>query len=216
MNQHAQIWSRLETALAESAPRMLEALRPPATVLQISEAEQALGISFPEELRVAYLRHDGQSSKRERPFYPSLFMSHDWLPLADLVSEWKKSMEIARMLEEEHSEQEGSLDENGMVRSLGFWSSKWIPVGKEWGRARLFIDLHPGFRGSVGQLVQHSGEDYPADESVVSNGLAAYVSRLADCLEAGRLTLGEHGWRYRFGDFVSVFDLDDVLRGKAI
>lgn len=216
MNQHAQIWSRLEAALAESAPRMLEALRLPATVLQIAEAEQALGISFPEELRFAYLRHDGQSSKRERPFYPSLFMSHDWLPLADLVSEWKKSMEIARMIEEEHPEQEGSLNENGMVRSLGFWSSKWIPVGKEWGRARLFIDMHPGCRGSVGQLVQHSGEGYPADDSVVSKGLDAYVSRLADCLEVGRLTLGEHGWQYQFGDFVSVFDLDDVLRGKAI
>ncbi|MFE5730018.1 SMI1/KNR4 family protein [Streptomyces sp. NPDC056528] len=52
-------WSRVETWLRRYVPGSYELLRPAAAPERIEEAERALGVPFPPELRALYLRHDG-------------------------------------------------------------------------------------------------------------------------------------------------------------
>jgi hypothetical protein len=52
-------WERFGAWLCEHAPLSYGLLRPGAADAQIDEAEQAIGVRFPPELRVLYRIHDG-------------------------------------------------------------------------------------------------------------------------------------------------------------
>ena len=52
----------------------------PATEQEIAEAEQVLGIKFPQDVRQSYLRHNGQAYEA-----PWMFYDWEWLSLARAV-----------------------------------------------------------------------------------------------------------------------------------
>ena len=54
-------WARIDRWLAEATPDVLDSLQPGATDEQISNTEATLGVTFPEDVRVSYGIHDGQS-----------------------------------------------------------------------------------------------------------------------------------------------------------
>ncbi|HET8846107.1 MAG TPA: SMI1/KNR4 family protein [Ktedonobacteraceae bacterium] len=53
------VWGRFVQFLASHAPAMVEQIRTPAKASAVAEAEQRLGVVFPEELRQLYLLADG-------------------------------------------------------------------------------------------------------------------------------------------------------------
>src|SRR5579884_1529995 len=61
-----EIWDIIEDWLAANTPWIYESLAPPATDDEIREAEVALGLTFPDDLRESYRIHNGQ--KPWRPF----------------------------------------------------------------------------------------------------------------------------------------------------
>src|SRR3712207_8524642 len=73
-------WARIERWLAEFAPDVLKSLQPAATEEQISNAEAALGVTLPEEVRASYRIHDGQS-----PDGPGLMDAWEFLSLSRIV-----------------------------------------------------------------------------------------------------------------------------------
>src|SRR5437764_496381 len=54
------LFDRIHACLARHAPLVLDDLRPPAAPKRIRAAEKAMGLSFPEDVKAAYLVHDGQ------------------------------------------------------------------------------------------------------------------------------------------------------------
>ncbi|URN15905.1 MULTISPECIES: SMI1/KNR4 family protein [Streptomyces] len=109
MSERARVeaaWSRFETWLSQHAPRSYGLLRPAAAPGRIEEAERALEVRFPPELRALYSLHDGVrgvdlNEFGEQPLLPSGeddpwhrqanavdFMPNGqaWLPLEHVVS----------------------------------------------------------------------------------------------------------------------------------
>ncbi|MGW2771993.1 SMI1/KNR4 family protein [Streptomyces olivaceoviridis] len=78
MNDQARVeaaWQRIEEWLSKHAPLSHSLLREPATPEQTEQAEHAIGVVFPPELRALYLIHDGVQGADldefgEQPFAP--------------------------------------------------------------------------------------------------------------------------------------------------
>jgi cell wall assembly regulator SMI1 len=56
------IWNRIEKWLDANAPEVLSGFNLPATQIQITQAEAALGISFPQDIVDTFMIHNGQIS----------------------------------------------------------------------------------------------------------------------------------------------------------
>lgn len=79
-----QLWNRIEVWLEANAPAIAEDLNPPASTRDLVYMERFLGVHFPEDVRLSYLRHDGQSSGS-----PALFAGWEWYSLDRVRSDWK-------------------------------------------------------------------------------------------------------------------------------
>lgn len=140
------LWSRLEAQLATHRPVLLDALRPGAALSAIQEVEHCMGLTLPEELRCAYLRHDGCT---ELPYdYTNLVATYRWISLDEMRRNW---LHLKRMYEEWLPE--ADLDPEPTSADevlLSVPRPGWIPIGKRDAQTLLFIDLEPGPAGTPG------------------------------------------------------------------
>ena len=187
------LWDRLEQVLAKHAPRILEELAPPAATTEINETERLLGVSLPQDVRAAYLRHNG--SIRSAVLGPTLFFEARWCSLEEVVACWSQKLRRAEVVGE------GDHD-NGLLPTWGpswakrftrpeYWNSRWIPIGLNDVDCPLCVDLAPAGAGRCGQLIYVGNE---GDGGVVkAPGLSEYLSFIADCYESNRLSCDPDG-----------------------
>lgn len=202
-----EVWDRLEAAMAHHDPARLRSLRPPAANEQLLAVETEIGHAFPEQVRYAYSRHDGQL-----PWSSSLFFSYYWMPLDEVLSDWRIQVKIA---DDQHDDWVANWEDpylEGRVVIQLAWFRGWVPIGRDESRGRCFVDLVPGKTGSHGQLVSYLDVDPPEDNDVFATGLNDYLWRLADCLETGKIR-GAHD---RYGERVETYNFNDVWQGKLI
>lgn len=167
------VWDRLHVWLAANAPQVLASLRPGATTEQIRAAEAEMGLTLPDDVRAAYLVHDGQTGE-------ALFEGRVWLPLADVVATWQR---MKGLLEDGPP---ADVPAEADVR-VDYWHPGWVPLA--WGgRGDLFcIDLVPVGEGSVGQLLLW-WPDLNPPASVVTPSFTHWLKDLASELEEGEWT----------------------------
>ena len=132
MKEGEALWVRFETQLARRIPMLLACLKEPATLTELAETENELGLAFPDQMRFAYLRHNGSSATQDCPcfFIPG---GADWLSLEHLREHWRVSRDIAST----ESFEPAPDDQFGKVRNE-FWNPKRIPIGRAWGNKHLF------------------------------------------------------------------------------
>ena len=58
-----EIWDRIEALLAMYAPQLAVVLNSPASEDEIAAVERSLKISLPDDVRISYLRHNGESDR---------------------------------------------------------------------------------------------------------------------------------------------------------
>ena len=183
------IWSELEAALARHAPELRAALRLPATEAQVLAAEQALGLTFPTDLRDAYLRHDGVE-----PGAPKFFaFGFRWCSIEELVSHWHMLRRVEnnmRTRDPEAFEQDEEFLSQSEAQLTPF-DAGWIPIGLTGTEHLLFFDMNPAPLGRRGQLIQQGGRVVFV---VVEKSLEGYLRRMIDALEGGRIECGEGGY----------------------
>ena len=211
-----EVWARLEAAMVARDPGLLEWLGPPADESALQRIEKEVGQRLPEEVRYAYLRHDGQRSSLGHdlapPYRLPLFFSYWWMPLDEVLSDWKMQVKIA---DDQHDDWVANWEDpylEGRVVIQLAWFRGWVPIGRDESRGRCFVDLVPGKTGSHGQLVSYLDVDPPEDNDVFATGLNDYLWRLADCLETGKIR-GAHD---RYGERVETYNFNDVWQGKLI
>ena len=172
-------WGRIEGWLALHAAPMLAELRPPATPRQIAEAETALGVQLPDEVRALYCLHDGNGRNGL-----GLLGGQSWLSLASVVSEWRVWQQL---LEGNTFEGAASAPDHGV--SADWWNPGWIPLTYNGAGDHHCVDLAPVAGGSRGQIIQmwHDSDHRPR----VALGLCAWLERLADELESGARVYSE-------------------------
>jgi cell wall assembly regulator SMI1 len=210
------IWDRFEAMLIAHAPNLLGTLRPPATEAQIALAESELGVQLPEDIRRAYLRHDG-SNHREGTQDGWLFVpSNWWASLADMVSNWKMMVEVSN---DERQDPNTTLfptaDSTWDALKIApiWWNEKWIPIGLSGTPSSTYIDLDPAPCGSFGQLFSDAGT---GDTQWLSTGLDHYLELLIQRVESGRIIFRDRWIWTSTGEGVYDWDLVDEPSNRLI
>jgi internalin A len=193
------IWDRFEKMLAVHAPRALALLNPPATAVQIGEAEHDMGVFFPDDIRAAYLRHDGALTDGNlgpsclvsscRLFYPMNW----WASLSEMVQHWHMKREVSTDLR--RSDPDGFFPlyepwwDDLKVKPV-WWNEKWMPIGLSETPSSVYFDLDPAPKGTIGQLIKDGGMQ---EASVIATSLNHYLEMLIDRVERKVLVFGD-GW----------------------
>lgn len=124
-------------------------LRPAATPERLARTEAVLGTTLPAEWRELYLNYDGEAGE------VGLFLGLPWLPLEELVRQWR----IWEDLREEYAEEGTHYSiPPGAIQEL-YINSGWLPLSHDWGGNHLGIDLRPGPRGKVGQFISFGRDE---------------------------------------------------------
>ena len=127
-----------------------EMFNPPATEYAIARAETLFGVRLPEDVRQAYLWHDGANFIRWRStlVLPLLIPPYyRWMPLEESVKIWTMFRDFdKKMLEEKNRDWNppDDVDElKGMPVRLRTSDVKWIPVGNADADVFAYVDLNP-------------------------------------------------------------------------
>ena len=156
-----EIWEKFELALKNFAPNDLNHFSAPASEKRIQAAENTLGLRIPEELRIAFLRHDGLTPTVYNNNH-SLFVGHGlWCPLELTISLWQTMNKYAKAYDEDDLEYLSQIPEEINKKQhikLQTFNRNWIPVGIEgWtsgSRSVLYCDLDPAAAGKSGQIIR--------------------------------------------------------------
>lgn len=179
---------------------VIEILNPPATEAAIVEAEALFGLRLPEDVRQAYLWHDGANVstgvKWETTWrYPRLIPPEfHWCSLKEALSQWQLHRDMEAKDRKDPSGMINSIKNEGIApgdpcRQLPF-DPLWIPVGLDITGMIAQVDIHPSPWGVPGQLVAH---DYDAHR-VIASSFGDCLSQVADALDAGRYVRAEGVW----------------------
>jgi len=185
-------------------PEVTESLNPPATSVELEQAESKLSISFPEELRELYLRHNGQNRNLARSLLngvpvnkenihlwriiPGLFYGLDFLSLKEVISSWESWVEAldTPYISQDMLNRLARSHVPGYVKPT-YINRRWIPITS--GPDHLGLDFDPDSKGTKGQVINFGRDEDVKYVIALSFGefLAWYVSEL----EAGNYKITE-------------------------
>ena len=180
-----QLWNRYEAVLKKYNPLGYATLQDPATESEIKEAEQAMKVRFPKELKDAYRRHNGTAEPRWAK-NPVLFATSEasWGNLKSVVIKWEINVQVDNTVESAHLNNYTPEYLQRVDIYHYCWHPKWIPTGLTNTPTSIFIDMHPGPQGTKGQLVYQSGDDFGG--VLMAPGLNAWIEFQCNCFESGR------------------------------
>jgi molybdopterin molybdotransferase len=175
----ATAWARIETWLKSDARARHAALRAPATADAIAQAEAAMGVRLPDDVRALYRIHDGQADGS-----CGILGGWVWLDTFNLVAEWSDWKELF---------DDGALNDESSAPDQGvrgdWWNPKWVPLTLGGSGGHHCIDLAPDEKGTVGQIIKVH-RDLPRRPRI-AGGLAEWLETLARELESGERTFDE-------------------------
>lgn len=159
-------WERLEAWLKANAEAILYSLYPVALDEEIRHAEEALGVTFPPDVRVAYGRHNGQSSVA---LFPNGFK---YCSLLDVVE--------IRNCQTRTAEQ---------IKDVEYWHPNWIPLTDNGMGEYHFVNLN-ATDPDYGRIFwwNQAGDPCP-----IAENFTEMVAELAEGLETSHYVVEEHG-----------------------
>lgn len=185
-----EIWDRIEAWLAEHAPAVLAGLNGPASEQEIDATERALGVTLPEDVRATYRRHNGSNKDGA-----ALFDYWGFMPLASI-------QDISKILNDLRTRGDFDgyqNDGNASVMSREWWNPKWVPFAANGSGDHICIDLAPGPRGHLGQVVEWIHD--AAERPIRARDLRTFFSTFAKELKRGEYVYDpEYGGRLKRRD----------------
>jgi cell wall assembly regulator SMI1 len=180
-----ELWDELEAKLKLLVPPIVASLRSAASMDQLLQTEELIGEEFPDFVRAAYLRHNGQVLDRRVTHY--LFMPFCiWLDLGEVMAFWKEQREanddFFPTMTAAETAYMNRID-NTVVRNVSFHRGH-IPIGASWSGVDFFLDLAPGTLGLRGQVFRGAGDDFFPRETEAAS-LELYLQNLIARLEEG-------------------------------
>ncbi len=180
-----ELMAELSGVLNSLIPPVRPQLRPSAGSDQIRQAEDKLGLCFPEELRALLTCHDGQLSYTARdyadPIIPSLrqptgLHSYYWLAGIDEIVE--NTLHLRAEFAECWKDEEFTVI--GPTRNHGRFVVFTVTENADW----LVLDMDPDSDGKVGQVVMQCTQ--PCELIVIADGVASFLQLLLDGYKSGR------------------------------
>jgi cell wall assembly regulator SMI1 len=181
-----ELWIRLERQFERHAPDLAKRLRPGANEADLAEFEKLLGQHLPDDVRFAYLRHDGCTYADALGLFNG---NSTWVPIKDAINDWNdicESIEGSAMADVCAFDESDPLWETVAIRPFDYPPKEWIPLAQGSGRP-IFIDLLPGNTGTLGQIIGQYVHSGSGDTWVVASSFRNYLLELLTGLESGSL-----------------------------
>lgn len=193
------IGDQIKTLMAELS-QVLNSLFPPVHpqfqpskgAIEIRNAEEKLGLCFPEELRALLLCYNGQNAD---PIIPSLRLptglySHYWLAGVDEI------VENTLHLQSEYADfaKNEKFTIFGPTRNHGNFVVFTFTVNADW----LLLDLEREPDGKFGQVVMQSTQ--PCELIVVADSIDSFLQLLMDGYKSGRFKFKSNQNYVIYGD----------------
>jgi internalin A len=193
----------LQVQLERSVPDLSARLRPPVSEQQIQDAETTIGLSWPEDLKELYRWHNGDGSDLAM----GLFGVFTWWSLAELLRDWESQAadfdELAR--DDPYVMEDETQWTDFVIRPWNVAPPTWIPIGK-WPNdpVSLVVDIAPGPRGTVGQLLAYCYDDFQSCTRLAYS-LNTYLTDLEQGLAKGEIVAtqapaSQNWWNWRTKD----------------
>ena len=184
-NRIRDLMAELPLVLNCLNPQVRPQFRPPTSTDKVRQAEEKLGLCFPEELKALLSCHDGQLSYTAEayadPVIPSLrhptgVYSYYWLAGIEEI------VENTLHLRAEYAEcwKDEDFTVFGPVRNHDRFVVFTVTENADW----LVLDMDPDTGGTVGQVVMQCTQ--PCELIVVADGVASFLQQLVDGYKSGR------------------------------
>jgi cell wall assembly regulator SMI1 len=181
-----QLWKRFEAWLSDHAPHLLGGLRDGATPRQLAQAETALQVRFPKDLRDSYAVHDGQDHPDCFALYSgALFASCPLLPLSTVVRNWSvlKGLHDCGDFDGARGRPAGPIRED-------WWHPRWIPLtANAAGDHPVCVDLAPAAGGRRGQVISWWHDD--PNRRLLGRSFRHWFANYLAAVEAGEYVYSE-------------------------
>jgi internalin A len=175
-----QTLSEIKHMLKASLPELESSLNPPASPEKIKWLEKQIGQSLPEDFKVLYRLHNGESK------HVGLFFGLPFISLDEVYDEWKNWAAIVG----ENSSLDNSIISfhTGYIKE-NYASKHYIPISKDHGGNNIGIDLDPDDKGMRGQVI-----NFGRDENtryVIANSIGDFLQFILFHLKAGNYLIQE-------------------------
>lgn len=162
-------WLSYQEKVSRWFPEHYKHLNPPASEDEISHLETVLGYEIPEDMKTLYRLNNGESEEGLGIFYGLRF-----IPLYEVEQHWLCWKKIIEDGLEDFNEFCTSNPEEIIQRVYA--NEKWIPLIYDWGGNHIGIDLAPGTKGCVGQIINFGRDE--DDKYVLAPNLAELLQLL--------------------------------------
>ncbi|KAI0320084.1 hypothetical protein OF83DRAFT_1162593 [Amylostereum chailletii] len=180
-----QTWNRLKTWLANEYPELGDTLNYGILPEDLAAIEMQFGFALPQAVRESYLAVDGQEPESSAGCTEGLFFGLHLLPLDEVLDEWRFWREVDNDpntgAHVKLREVMGSIPPDWVRQEYS--QRGWIPLISDKTGNYIGVDLNPGDRGSVGQVIVF-GRDF--DTKVVlwrGDGVVGWARWLAGFVE---------------------------------
>ncbi|EEL82075.1 Rab [Bacillus cereus AH1271] len=174
-------------------------LNEPATIEEIQDAENEMGIAFPDELRTLYLAHNGEDKSG-----PGLFFGLPFLSLNQVLDEWR----IWKRIEEDDFLNFDAFSIPAECIKERYVNHNWIPISKDYGGNNIGIDVDPDQKGKVGQVINF-GRDEEV-KYVIANRISDLLLFILQTLKVKKFTIHQEEdylyWSYGANDNIHFLD----------
>jgi cell wall assembly regulator SMI1 len=182
MRRVATSWKVIEGVLRVFAPSVCKALRPSASVEEIDQLQDLIGVKLPRGLVTSLRIHDGMRGRVNLIGYRSL------LPVERIRSWWRLGCQSQR--------QDGfggnDYTKTPRIKNDIRWRERWVPVMETVTGDLQVLDLDPAPAGKRGQLFPWYINGATAMR-VVADSFPAWLDAVAEELAARRFTLDDLG-----------------------
>lgn len=169
-----EVFTRLVSSLKERLPDSGTLFNPGVEESNLDNLEKETGITLPEEFRMLYRSHNGESEGLS-----GILAGFGWMKLEAVLGEWRGLQQSAYSI---------VSDKPGQIRE-GAFQKGWIPFGDDGGGSFLVLDLAPGPEGIYGQIITI---DHDSDISyVIAGSLNEFFAFIEKGLSSGNLTIDQ-------------------------
>lgn len=209
----AELWDQIDAWLDREFPELGDDMSNGATANDLNAFEADLDVVLPYDVRESYLLRDGQVTMGKTR---GLVYSYPLMDLESMASEtgiWRKMLHLQEDHKLSGSKSAQKSCPPGFIQEV-YYHANWIPIVKDNMGNNIGLDLAPGLKGQVGQMILF-GREYDV-KYVVADSFGEFLKDLYNALNGGNFEVTEDEELIYIdskGEQVSYFD---VLKANAI
>ncbi|XBW38842.1 hypothetical protein QEN19_004435 [Hanseniaspora menglaensis] len=184
-------WEYIKGWCAENSSDLYASLNDPCSSKDLKEIEKDLQLTLPKPFKISLRIHDGQELDGLSGVH-GLIYGLNLMTLDEVVSmqeNWSKIYHNLYNLKKglDRLPKQGSIPPNH-IKPL-YCNPRWVPVITDNAGNNIAIDLDPGFKGSLGQVIVF-GRDFDT-KFVVAENWGQFLANFVRDLKSGNWDLGE-------------------------